>query len=102
MKKSVFLILLVTFFSFVISANGDVPPDPGQKRITLKFIVESQEDLSDYRFFLKTGAELKEYVFKKGEKMTIESMGGGAFYRNGKFLAVPKKALLMPVTVKQR
>lgn len=85
--------LLFVLVSLFVNAKADVPPDAGYKRITQSLIVESQEELGEYRFFLKVGADLKEFTLKKGERIRIESMGGGSFYRNGTFLAVPKVSL---------
>ncbi len=76
-----------------VAIIADVPPDPGYKRVSLSIIVEPMDDLSDYRFFLKSGFDVREYNLKKGEKITISSIGGGALYRNGKLLAVPKASL---------
>ena len=88
------LLVLVIICAAFSSAAADVPPDPGYKRVTLNIVVDPTDDFADYRFFLKSGFDLKEYTLKKGERITISSMGGGALYRNGKFLAVPKKALV--------
>ena len=85
--------LLLAIFCFFIVVSADIPPDPGYKRISLKLIVEAQEDFPDYRFFIKSGSDLEEIVLKKGERSTIGPLGGGAFYRAGTFLAVPKKSL---------
>ncbi|MBK6750039.1 MAG: hypothetical protein KA956_11090 [Pyrinomonadaceae bacterium] len=93
MKKLQPLVIVLVICAFFASAFADVPPDPGYNRVSLSIIVEPAEDLADYRFFLKNGFDLKEYTLKKGEKVTISLMGGGALYRNGTFLAVPKKAL---------
>lgn len=84
--------MLVTLSLFT-AVYADVPPDPGYKRITQKLVIEPKDDFADYRFFIKVGADLKEYVLKKDVLATVESMGGGAWYRNGRFLAVPKKEL---------
>ena len=94
MKKLQPLIVLLMVFAFSIAAFADVPPDPGYKRVSLSIIVEPADDFADYRFFLKNGFDLKEYTLKKGEKITMSSMGGGSLYRNGRFLAVPKKELI--------
>lgn len=91
-KLRSFIILLIVAASFS-SAFADMPPEPGRKRVVLSIIVEPADDFTDYRFFLKNGFDLKEYTLKKGEKVTISSMGGGALYRKGKFFGVPKKAL---------
>ncbi|MGB2750971.1 MAG: hypothetical protein WBC19_02855 [Pyrinomonadaceae bacterium] len=93
MKILMTLALVFLTLSFFTAVYADVPPDAGYKRITQKLVIEPKDDFTDYRFFIKVGADLKEYVLKKDQLTTIESMGGGAWYRNGKFLAVPKKAL---------
>jgi len=85
------LALLTIFFSS--PALGDVAPDPGYKRISLKLIVETEDDLSDFRFFIRSGAEVEEVVVTKGERTEIEPLGGGAFYSSGKLIGVPKKNL---------
>ena len=87
------LLAVCVFLAAAAAVLADVPPDPGYKRVSLSIIVEAADDLSDYRFFLKSGFDLKEYTLKKGEKVTMSSMGGGALYRNGKLLAVPKASL---------
>ena len=93
MKKLIFFGLLIVFFSLFAAADADVPPDPGYTRVTVNLIVEPQEDFEDYRFFIKSGANIKEIILKKGKRSDIQSLGGGAWYRNGTFLAVPKKSL---------
>lgn len=86
--------LMIVMLSLFTAVYADVPPDPGYKRITQKLVIEPKDDFAGYRFFIKIGADLREYVLKKDELTTIESMGGGAWYRNGRFLAVPKKELV--------
>ncbi len=84
--------MFVTLSHFT-AVYADVPPDKGYKRITQKLVIEPKDDFSDYRFFIKVGADLREYVLKKDQLTTVESLGGGAWYRSGRFLAVPKKEL---------
>jgi hypothetical protein len=83
----------VSVLSLLSAVNADVPPDPGFKRVSLKLVVSAQDDFPDYRFFVKSGADLEEIHLKKGEQQTIEPLGGGAWYRAGTFIAVPKKSL---------
>lgn len=94
MKKLQPLMILMIVVASFASTFADVPPEPGHKRVSLSLIVEPADDFAEYRFFLKSGFALKEFALKKGEKVTMSSMGGGALYRNGKFFAVPKKALI--------
>ena len=76
-----------------LPAFCDVAPEPGFKRITLNLIVETNEDLSNYRFFIRSGADVKEVFVKDGEQVTIAPLGGGAYYSSGTLIAVPKKSL---------
>lgn len=92
MKVSIIGLLLVVL-CMVGSAFADIPPEPGYKRVSLNLIVEPKEDLNDYRFFIKTGAQLNEIKLKKGEQFKITPQGGGAFYRSGTLIAVPKGSL---------
>jgi len=87
------MLLLVVFLGGCITAMADVPADPGFKRISLNLIVETQSDFPEYRFFIKSGADLEEITLKKGEPFVIEPLGGGAFYRTGTLVAVSKKSL---------
>jgi hypothetical protein len=56
-------------------------------------VTETAEDLSDYRFFLDFYGDLREVEIKSKGRTTIPPMGGGARYRSGTFLAIPKKSL---------
>ena len=82
------LILLFTFF-----VKADVPPDPGYNRVKIDLVTETTEDLSDYRFFLDFYGDLREVEVKSKGRTEIPSMGGGARYSSGTFLAIPKKSL---------
>jgi hypothetical protein len=88
------LLAAIGILALLSAASADVPPEPGFKRIWLKLVLAPQNDFPDYRFFIKSGADLEEVVLKKGEQRTIEPLGGGAWYRTGTFLAVPKKSLV--------
>ncbi|MEQ1604459.1 MAG: hypothetical protein ABL999_06275 [Pyrinomonadaceae bacterium] len=87
------IVVFITLFSLAGVAVADIPPDPGYKRVSLNLIIQPQEDFSDYRFFVKTGAALNEVKLKKGEQFVVKSQGGGAFYRSGILLAVPTTSL---------
>lgn len=90
-------IILIGALMFVVLmptlALADVAPGPGYKRVTVNLIVTSDEDIADYRFFIKSGADLREITLKKGEAFTIKPLGGGAYYSSGVLLAVPTKNL---------
>ena len=82
------LILIFTLF-----AKADVPPDAGFSRISINLVTETTEDLSDYRFFLNFYGDLREVEIKSKARTEIQPMGGGARYRTGTLLAIPKKSL---------
>jgi hypothetical protein len=87
------LCLFVVTILLPLEAICDVAPEPGYKRISINLIVETNEDISDYRFFIKSGADLKEILVNLGKQTSISPLGGGAFYRTGTLLAVPTKSL---------
>ena len=84
--------IIIVFVCFC-SVLADVAPDPGFKRVSVKLIVETSENLDEYRFFVKSGADLEEVFVKTGSPATISPIGGGAYYSSGKLLAVPKTSL---------
>ena len=85
--------LIIVGLSASTASLGDVAPDPGFKRISLKLIIETRDDFPEHRFFIRSGADLKEIQLKRGESTTIEPLGGGAYYSAGTLLAVPNKNL---------
>ena len=82
---------LILLFTFI--AKADVPPDPGFVRVSINLVTETSEDLSDYRFFLDFYGDLREVEIKSKGRTEIPPMGGGARYRAGTLLAIPKKSL---------
>jgi hypothetical protein len=93
MIKKNFVFVLPVFLLFTFLVKADVPPDPGYKRVTVDLVTETAEDLSDHRFFLDFYGDLREVEIKSKGRTVIEPMGGGARYRSGTFLAIPKKSL---------
>ena len=89
MRRSAGIIVFVILLS--LSVFGDVAPDPGFKRISLNLKIETAEDFSDFRFFIKSGADVEEVFIKPGEQTVVSPLGGGAYYSAGKLLAVPRE-----------
>jgi hypothetical protein len=92
-KALAFLYVAAAIILLQMPANGDVAPEPGFKRISLNLKLETGEDLSDFRFFIKSGASVQEVIIKSGEQTVVPPLGGGAYYSAGKLLAVPVKEL---------
>jgi hypothetical protein len=69
---------------------ADVPPDPGFTRQPADLILETEGDLSAYRFFLEMAVSVEEIKFTDGRKV-IEAANRGGAMRFGKLIAVPLK-----------
>jgi hypothetical protein len=85
--------ILIFVILLSLHAFGDVAPDPGFKRISSNLKLETVGDFSDYRFFVKSGADVVEVFIKPGEQTVVSPLGGGVYYSAGKLMAVPKSAL---------
>lgn len=85
--KRVFLtfILLV---GLIPTALADVPPDPGFTRQPVDLILETESDLSAYRFFLDSPMMVEEVKFS-GSRAVVQAEGRGGAMRYGKLIAVP-------------
>lgn len=90
-RKFGLVLLLVLAMSVLIKA--DVPPQKGYVRVRTDFVVETKEDLSEYRFFLNFYGDLREVQLKPNSKVAVPSVGGGARYSSAQFLAIPKANL---------
>jgi len=93
MNKKYLGIIAAVILLFNFYAKADVPPDSGYVRVSINLVTETAEDLSDYRFFLDFFGDLREVEIKSKERTSIPPMGGGARYRSGTLLAIPKKSL---------
>ena len=92
-KASAILMVAIALILLCPSVYADVAPEPGFKRISLSLKLETDADLSDFRFFIKSGNSVQEVIIKSGEQTVVAPLGGGAFYSAGKLLAVPAKEL---------
>ena len=90
-KKSGLILSLILIFTVFIKA--DVPPPKGYVRVSVNFVAETKEDLSDYRFFFDFYGNFHEVNIQNKAKTIVPPSGGGARYASGKFLAVPKSAV---------
>jgi hypothetical protein len=73
------------------AALADVPPDPGYVRQSADLILESDADLSGFRFFLDSPMKIEEIKIAKGAPTTIEASGRAGAMRLGKLIAIPVK-----------
>lgn len=91
--KNKFGLVLLLIFAMSILVKADVPPQRGYVRIRTDFVVETKEDLSEYRFFLNFYGDLREVQLKPNNKITVPLVGGGARYSSAQFVAIPKTKL---------
>lgn len=87
-------------FALIIAAaisgpvtRADVAPDPGFKRISLKLVVRTDEDLVAHRFFVVSGDQVREIELGRGANAVIGPLGGGARYSVGTLVAIPRSSL---------
>lgn len=78
---------------FTVFAKADIAPDPNETRIAHSLIIETIEDVSDYRFFLNFAGDVREIEVKSNGKTEIPPMGGGVRYSAATIFAIPKKFL---------
>ena len=71
-KISAILVAVIALFAV---ARADVPPEPGNSRISVPLTIETNEDLSDYRFFIESPMQLEEVTVHKGTPTVIGTEG---------------------------
>jgi hypothetical protein len=91
-KKNLALILLL-IFTFAIVANADIAPPKGYTKVSINLVIETKQDLSDYRFFVDFYGDLNEITVKNNGRVSIPPIGGGARYSTGTVYAIPKKSI---------
>ena len=93
MKPLFLTVMTILILGYVMPANGDIPPEPGYKRVRTNIVLEINEPIPEYRFFLVSSNIAREIFPKPGDKTVVDSPGGGARYRSGTLVAVPVKSL---------
>lgn len=88
------LVAVVMFFAQAANTWADVAPDPGYVQHEASLILETNEDLSAYRFFIESPIEIEEIKITSGQQTVIDaaSRGGGAG-KFGKVVAIPITSL---------
>ncbi|HLA96788.1 MAG TPA: hypothetical protein VK612_13785 [Pyrinomonadaceae bacterium] len=83
------IVICFVLLFFAANAFADVPPDPGYVRQSANLILETEDDLSGFRFFLESPMEIEEVKIVKGVPTTIEAANRGGAVRFGKLIAIP-------------
>lgn len=71
------------------TARADVAPDPGYARVPADLVLESDADLSGYRFFLESAMDVEEVRIASGSPTLIDASGRAGAARYAKLIAVP-------------
>lgn len=70
-------------------AFADIAPDPGDSNVQADLIIETNADLSGYRFFLDSPMRVEEVKINPGSITTISAQGRAGAAKLGKLIAVP-------------
>ncbi|MFL6373194.1 MAG: hypothetical protein ACJ73D_00870 [Pyrinomonadaceae bacterium] len=70
---------------------ADVAPPDGYVNVSRDIVLHTDDDLSEYRFFIVSGNLFREVTPQKGQTVSVSSLGGGARYSSGVLYAVPRK-----------
>ena len=91
-KKS--LIILSCVFLFVFAVKADMTPENGTTRVNFDLVLETKEDLSDYKFVLDFHGDKRDVSLNSNARTVIppSSYGGGARYISAILYAIPKNA----------
>ncbi|HEX3102193.1 MAG TPA: hypothetical protein VHQ01_10390 [Pyrinomonadaceae bacterium] len=93
MRPISLIVLILLGLLGVSSLRADMPPEAGYQRVHTKIVLETNEAIPEYRFFMVSGDLVREIFLKPGEKTTVDSPGGGPRYGVGAVVAVPVKNL---------
>ena len=92
-KAKSLLGILAAVLALTQLINADIAPGPNERRVSANLIIETAEDLTDYRFFVDFYGAVHEIEIKGSSQTSIPPLGGGARYSSGTLLAIPKKNL---------
>lgn len=93
MKKSKLLSILLLILCLTQFAKADVAPDADEMRMTADLIINTDTDLSDYKFFLAFAVSVRDVELKSKGNTVLESGGGGAAFSRGSLFAIQKRKL---------
>ena len=74
-------------------ARADVPPEPGTSRLSVPLTLETNDDLSDYRFFLESPSRMEEVAIQKGQSTVVGPEGHAGASRIVTLWAIPKTSI---------
>jgi len=90
MKRRASTIVFLTCV-FCLAAHADVPPDVGYIIQSVSVTIQTQDDLSDYRFFNESPMRIEEIAIEKGKATVIDGNGRVGAARIGTLWAIRRK-----------
>jgi len=96
MSRGLGLIFLMTV-TFIGPVKADMAPPSGYSKVSVNLIIETKEDVSDYKFYIDFFGDKKDVEIKNNGITNIPPMGGGARYSSGTLWAVPKNNSGQPI-----
>jgi hypothetical protein len=87
------LAALVIMLGFSTSVFADVPPDPGYVRQSANLVLETDADLSGYRFFLESPMKVEEIKIAAGASTIVDASGRVGAMRFGRLFAIASRDL---------
>lgn len=94
MRRTSKLISLVIAIGWLVTfVKADIPPDAGYTRVKASLILETVDDLSDYRFFLESSLGIEELEISNGEAATVDANRRAVASRVATLWAIPRKSI---------
>ena len=89
MRKVAIFLIFVTLIT--TAGHADVAPDPGYERRSADLVLETETDLSAYRFFLESFIDAEEIKIVAGTPTVISASGRAGASRFGRLFAIPTR-----------
>jgi hypothetical protein len=89
MRNAAIILTLLTLFTTAVLA--DVPPDPGFERRSANLVLETETDLSGYRFLLASFVEAEEVKIAAGTPTLISASERAGASRFARLYAIPAR-----------
>jgi len=93
MRRSTVSAVLFAILALLTVARADLPPEPGSSRVSVPLALETNDDLSDYRFFMESPSRMEEVTIQKGQSTVIGPEGHAGIGRIVTLWAIPKASI---------
>ena len=91
MQKLLSLVIAIGWLATIVKA--DIPPDVGYTRVKASLTLETNDDLSNYRFFLESPLGIEELKISKDETTNVDANRRIGAARVATLWAIPRKSV---------